>query len=244
LLETSGADDLRRRWYRATGLNLLFLEELESARSSLEEGLDLFEDDPGLLVALGATYEAEAWELRLLLRSLQAELIPVLVDLARVRAQQRHCWSDAAELYEKALVEDPEHAEAHLRLGAVELLRGRTERGLEKLQWVTERAREPDLVYLAHLFIGRERERAGDLDDALTSYRAALDADALGQAAYIATSHALRVSGRARAASDVLERGLATRRPELTRDSWWRYPRARLGGARELLTTLRGEVCP
>jgi len=243
LLERSGADDLQRRWYRTVGLNLLLLDEPGAARSYLEEGLELFGEDAALLVALGATYESEAWALRLELRSLQAELIPAMVDLARVRAQQRHCWSEAADLYEKALAREPEHAEARLRLGSVELLRGRSEQGLEMLQWVTEHAREPDLVYLAHLFIGREREGSADLDGALRSYRAALDANSLGQAAYVATSHALRVSGRPTAAAEVLERGLATRGPELIRDSWWRYPRARLGEARELLKTMRAEVC-
>ena len=243
LLEQSGAEDFQRRWYRAVGLECLFLEEPGAARSYLQEGLKLFEDSPALLVALGATYETEAWELRLALRWLEAELIPVQVDLARVRAGQRRLWSDAADLYEKVLARDPGHSEARLRLGRVELLRGRTEEGLEMLQWVAEHAPESDLAYLAHLFIGQEREQVGDLDGALASYRGALEADSRGQAAYVAASHALRMSGRPRAASEVLERGLATRRPELTPDSWWRYPRARLGGARELLTTMRAEAC-
>ena len=90
------------------------------------------------------------------------------------------------------------------------------------LRWVTVHAQDPDLVYLAHLFIGRELKRPGDLDGALASYRAALEIDPRGQAAYIATSHALRMRGRPTAAAEVLERGLATRRLELTRDSWWR----------------------
>ena len=106
-----------------------------------------------------------------------------------------------------------------------------------------ERAEEPDLLYLANLFIGREQKRSGALDAALASYRAALEVDPRGQAAYIATSHALRMSGRSTAAADVLERGLATRRLELTRDSWWRYPQARLGHALELLTRMSKEVC-
>jgi hypothetical protein len=111
------------------------------------------------------------------------------------------------------------------------------------LRSVAEHARETDLIYLAHLFIGRELKRSGDLDGALASYRSALETEPLGQAAYIATSHALRMSGRPTAAAGVLERGLATRRPELTRDSWWRYPRARLGHALELLTQMSREVC-
>ena len=40
------ANDLRRRWYRAVGLESLFLEEPEAARSYLKEGLELFGDDP------------------------------------------------------------------------------------------------------------------------------------------------------------------------------------------------------
>ncbi len=225
------------------GLNLLFGEQLGAARSYLEEGHELFEDDPGLLVALGAVYEAESWHLRLELRALEAELRPAMVNLAKVRGEQRHYWSRASDLYQQALDRDPEHSEARLRLGCVELMRGHTDEGLELLQWVTDHVREPDLVYLAHLFIGRELKRSGDLDGALASYRAALEIDPMGQAAYIATSHALRMSGRPTEAAEVLTGGLATRRPELTRDSWWRYPQARLGHALELLGPMRDEVC-
>jgi len=236
-------DDFRRRWYLTAGLRCLFRVDLGVARAYLEEGLELFEDDPSLLVALGASYEVEAWRQRLVVRALEAYGPAWALAQLRQKADQRRRWSEAGELYERALVQDPEHAEARLRLGRVELLRDRTDQGLAMLRWVTEHAKEPDLVYLAHLFIGRELKQSGDLDGALASYRGALDADSLGQAAYVATSHALRMSGKPAAAAEVLERGLATRRRELIRDSWWRYPEGRLDQASGLLVQLHDEVC-
>ena len=73
-------------------------------------------------------------------------------------------------------------------------------------------ARDTDLVYLAHLFAGQEQKRAGRLDAALASYRAALKADPSGQAASIATSHALHLRGDVEGAAEVMERGLAAPR--------------------------------
>jgi tetratricopeptide (TPR) repeat protein len=125
----------------------------------------------------------------------------------------------------------------------MELRLGHTERGISRLRWVTEQAPDPDLVYLAHLFVGRARERSGQLDAALASYRAALEIAPSGQAAYVATSQALYLSGSPAAAAEVLERGFARRRRAPERDSWWRYPESRLGKIPELLSQLREEAC-
>jgi tetratricopeptide (TPR) repeat protein len=240
LQENARDDAFRRQWHLAAGLGCLYRVDLPAARSHLEQGLELFDDDPALLMALGASYEVEEWRER--------DRNPGLEDAQRVhelrqKAGQSGLWTNAADLYEKALARNPDHPEAHLRLGRVELLRGHRDEGLARLRWVTEHVAEPDLLYLAHLFTGREQKRSGQLDAALASYRAALETNPRGQAAYVATSHALHLGGDPEAAAEVLERGLAARRHTLSRDSWWRYPEGRQGQLVELLTRLHGEVC-
>ena len=200
--------------------------------------------DPDLLVALGASYEVEEWRQRLAGRIPGSEGSQRTQQRREQRAERSRCWTEAADRFEQALARDPEHREAHLRLGRVQLLLGRTDPGLARLRWVTEHAAEPDLVYLAHLFTGREQKRSGQLDAALASYRAALEANPRGQAAYVATSQALHMSGNPAAAADVLQRGLAARRRTLSPDSWWLYPEGRPGQLVELLTRLHDEVCP
>jgi len=243
LQENVTNDTFRRRWYVVAGLGGVFRGDLALARSTLRQGLERFEGDPDLLVALGASYEVEEWRLRLGLRSPAAEGPSSTQKRTDQRAERSRCWTDAADRYEQALDRDPEHPEAHLRLGRVELLLGRTERGLAELRWVTAHAAEPDLISLANLFTGREQKRSGQPHAALASYRAALEADPSGQAAAVATSQALLMSGDPAAAADVLQRGLAARRRTPSGDGWSLYPEGRPGQLVGLLTRLHQEVC-
>jgi tetratricopeptide (TPR) repeat protein len=243
LLTHSGDKAFLRRWYLTVGLGCLFRVEPASARSYLRKGLEGAEDDPALLVALGASYEAEEWRQRLVAWS-SGHGGPTRARQEREwMAEQSRFRTEAAGLFEKALARDPRHPEAHLRLGRLELLLGRSEEGLTKLQWVTEHARELDLVYLAHLFLGRAHEEAGQLDAALASYRAALAVDPGGQAASVATSHALHARGELAAAAEILEQGLAARRRRRTPDAWWSYPEGRPGQLPALMAQLFEEAC-
>jgi hypothetical protein len=243
LQEQVGDDAFRRHWYLTAGLGSLYRTDPGPARSYLRKGVERFEDDPALLVALGVTYEVEEWRRELTIRAFVTERSHTTTERRRLSAERDRCGREAAALYEKALSHDPAHAEARLRLGRVELLLGHTDRGISRLRWVTEHAPDPDLVYLAHLFIGRARERSGQLDAALASYRAALDTNPSGQAASVATSQALYRSGLPAVAAEVLERGLARRRRAPERDSWWRYPEGRLGQVPDLLRQLHEEAC-
>lgn len=243
LLEQAGDDALRRRWYLTAGLACLQRDDLEHSRSYFEQGLELSEHDPALLVALGTSHELAAWRQRLEIRELGPDS-PLNAEARRWLTMEQHrSWTRAADLYGQALTHDPQHAEAHLRLGRVEALRGRTDHGLAMLRWVKEHSDEPDLVYLASLFTGREQMESGQVTAAVASFRAALDADPGGQAAYVAMSHALSVSGSSTAAAEVLERGMATRNRAPSLDSWWRYPEDRPGQVVALVNQLQHQVC-
>ncbi len=241
LQEQIDDEAFRRRWFLAAGLGSLHGSDLSTARSYLRSGLELFEDDPALLVALGASHEAEEERRRLEVQA-SGSAAPKRTR-EQLQSERVHLLRDAASLYEKALSQDPGRSEAHLRLGRVQLLLGRTDEGLARLQWVTEHAEEADLVYLAHLFIGRERMRSHDLEAALASYRAALQADPNGQAARVAASHALHLGGDPVAAGEVLEERFAGGRSMPTRDSWWSYPASRPPQILKLTRRLREEAC-
>jgi tetratricopeptide (TPR) repeat protein len=237
-------DAFRRRWCLAAGLVCLDRADLGPARSYFGRGLELFEGDPALLVALGASYEVEEWVQPIVVTpGRESGYRPLARDRVQLRGERAFFLAEATTQYEKALSLVPEQAEARLRLGRVQLLLGRTDEGLSNLQWVTENADEADLVYLAHLFVGRERKRAGDLDAALVSYRTALDANPKGQIAAVATSHAYYMSGNPVAAGEVLGQGLGGRGSLPVRDSWWHYPGSRVGQVPKLLRGLRREAC-
>ena len=236
-------DAFRRRWYLTAGLGCLYLLDFGSARSYLMRGLEQFEGDPALLVALGASHEAEARRRGLAARGAGSGRPSRVLDRAPEGTERLRSLQEAVDLYERALSDDPELPEAHLRLGRVQLLLGRPDEGLANLRWVTDHGRARDLVYLAHLFIGRESMQSGELDAALVSYRAAREADPRGQAAYVATSHALQLSGDPVAAAEVFEQGLAARRRTRASDAWWRYPEGRKGQLPALLKRLRQEAC-
>jgi hypothetical protein len=241
LQEQIDDDAFRRRWFLAAALGSLHGGDLRTARSYLTKGLEQFEDDPALLVALGASHEAEERRRRLEVRASGSGAPKRTRD--QVQSDRGRLLQEAADLYEKALSHDSGRSEAHLRLGRVQLLLGRSDEGLARLQWVTEHAEEADLVYLAHLFIGRERMRSNELEAALASYRAALQADARGQAALVAASHALRLRGDPIAAGELLEERLTGRRSMPAQDSWWDYPESRPPQILKLLRRLRAEAC-
>ena len=236
-------DAFRRMWYLTAGLGCLYLLDHDSARSLLTQGLERFDSEPALLVALGASHEADARRQALADGGAGSGRPSRMLDRAPEETERLRSLHQALDLYERALSADPEQPEAHLRLGRVQLLLGRTDEGLANLRWVTDSARDRDLVYLAHLFTGRERMQSGDIDGALAAYRAALVADPRGQAAYVATSQALYLSGDPVAAVEALEKGLAARLPTRASDGWWRYPEGRRGQLPALLNQLRQEAC-
>lgn len=233
----------RRRFSLTAGLGSLYLQEYEGARGFLEDGLERFDADPELLVALGASREAEARRRRTLPPQAEIERPSRMLDRAPEETERLRLLHEAAESYEAALSVDSGMGEAHLRLGRVQLLLNRPQEGLVHLRWVTRNSRERDLVYLAHLFIGGHQMESGEGEAALVSYRAALETDPGGQAASVATSSALHHAGDRAAAAEVLERGLATRRRTRASDAWWRYPEGRRGQLPRLLRRLRQEAC-
>jgi tetratricopeptide (TPR) repeat protein len=125
--------------------------------------------------------------------------------------------------FEDALRIEPKHTLARLRLGRVLWRLGQIDLAREQLQAALASATVGTQSYLAHLFLGRVRQDAGSLDEAVAEYRLAVELHPSALAAGVALSSALALQGDAGAARLALAQGMrgAGRRP--LRDPYWDY---------------------
>jgi tetratricopeptide (TPR) repeat protein len=129
--------------------------------------------------------------------------------------------------YEDAITNGAVRQEAHLRLGYVELLRGRTVEALMHFDQVGA----PDdrtLRYMLHLLRGKALTAAQRHDDAIESFRRAFDEVPYAQSATLALGAALVTRGRHNEAEDLISRMLTLPAPPF--DPWtihtmpeWRF---------------------
>ena len=139
-------------------------------------------------------------------------------DAARAR-------KDAEKAFRDALAVDPLTHEARLRLGKVLIDTNRAIEAEPLLAEVDAKAMTDRQRYLARLFLGRAAERSGRSEDAIRSYRRALEAWPYSQAARLALAHALEKSSGPGAAREVVGALLdPTLRPAQPSDPWFLYP--------------------
>jgi tetratricopeptide (TPR) repeat protein len=162
-------------------------KDLSVSLNQLKEADRRFPDDAEILLALGVTYETSA-----------------SVD------HDRGMLKNAEDYYRKAIKINSDLPEAHLRLGKVLLDRGgdRLEESKQELEWVVQKASDPYLLHLAHLFLGDLHKERGNLEAAIERYHAAVECEPRWQAAYILLSYALRAIGEWSSSRDVMERAL------------------------------------
>jgi len=124
-----------------------------------------------------------------------------------------------------AIVHDPAAHEARLRLGKLLLDLSRATEAEPLLAEVESTATDQRQRYLARLFRGRAAERLGRSEDAIRSYRSALEAWPSSQAARLALAHALEESSGPGASREIVGAMLeASRRTDGPSDPWFLYP--------------------
>jgi tetratricopeptide (TPR) repeat protein len=139
-------------------------------------------------------------------------------DAARAR-------KDAEKAFRDALAVDPLTHEARLRLGKLLLDMDRATEAEPLLAEVDARATTQRQRYLARLFLGRAAERGGRSEDAIRSYRRALEAWPGSQAARLGLAHALEKSSGPGASRELVGALLdTTARPDQPPDPWFLYP--------------------
>ena len=182
-----------------------------------------FPDEPRLLLARAVSVEMQLWPQR---RDEQGFVVP---DDVLLRILGR---------YEEAIRNDAVRQEAHVRLGYVELLRGRVNEALTHF----DRAGTPGdktLRYLLHLVRGQALLAGRKPDDAIASFRLAFEEVPYAQSATLALAAALVSRGQPNEASSLTSRMLSLPSPPL--DPWtiytvpeWRFWDARMEALRRV----------
>ncbi len=134
-------------------------------------------------------------------------------------------YTEAAKRYTEATASsDPDiQAEAWLRLGRVEVARGRAEEALPALDEAVKRTQDMVVRYLASLFRGQALERLGRKDEARGAYESALELAPGAHAATMALA-TLRFRNGERVEADQLVSSLMGRGQPAADPWWWYWP--------------------
>ena len=170
-----------------------------SAIPHLEKARALFPDDLALAIEAGSAYEVAGW--------LGSEKAVALAE----------------DTFRSVLEREPDHAEAHLRLGRVLELSGKPEQSIEELEKSLSLTDDVRLLLPGNLLLGDLYEERGDSTRAIRHFEAAVAADPLCQPAAMALGFALRRSGRPERARQIVESFFAEGAVPVERDGWWRY---------------------
>jgi tetratricopeptide (TPR) repeat protein len=229
-LDTNQRSSFERRWFFVMAYYYMRMLYSWETRPLLEAALAAFPDDVEFLLALGASSEAVGW----------------MQEDARLLA-------DAEIQYRRILELEPDHLEAHLRLGRVLKLQGRSKEAVPELAGCIDRCREPKLQLTGLLTLGDIHKEQGEFAEAIRYYRAAQAVNPEGQSAVIALGYALHRSGDVAGSFELIHgffgqgaKGGRVGGPvRLERqDMWWQYI---LGGSDRfdpLLRELRSEIQP
>jgi tetratricopeptide (TPR) repeat protein len=234
--------DFARRFFVALAHRSQWDACLADAERWAREGLELFPRDAELLLAAGSALEEHAT---------LSSGGPTVATLAmsfphprttRVAGVDRDAqYRQARDFLAEAVAADGGLILAKVRLGRVRWRLGERDAARAVLADAASRSADPQLVYLAHLFLGQVHEDSGRLEPAVEQYRLALSLAPTAQAAAVALAHALGRAGKAEEAREVLGRALAHagRRPR--RDPYWDYLMNNALHVQDRLAALRRE---
>jgi tetratricopeptide (TPR) repeat protein len=185
----------------------------------LRESLKMFPDDLDIRLAVGSVYETLGW------KGVEETL------------------GKAEKLYRGVIEADPLSVEAHLRLGRVLQLQNRGREAVQELRWSLERTDDPQLLLVAHIILGEIFHQRGEDDEAIRSYRAALEVDPRCSVAAVALSQTFHRAGDSKSSREVIVDFLtAPGRSGGGPDLWWRYMRGCKERATSALSEMREEL--
>ncbi len=238
--DDSGA--FARRFFLALAHRCQWDACLPEAQRWAREGLKLFPRDAEMLLAAGSALEESTtiWN-----GSPTVERPGMSArerEGARAAAVERAGrYRQAQSLFEQAIAADDGLTLAKLHLGRVQWRLGELEAAQKTLEQLIDRATDPEAAHLARLFLGRVHEDAGRLAPAVEQYRLALSLSPGAQAAGVALSYALRLTGEAAESREVLRRALAYAGRRAHREAYWDYLVDAAVDVEEQLAALREE---
>lgn len=149
----------------------------------------------------------------------------------------------ATSYFRRAVKADPQLWEARLRLGRILSVAGKTREGSVELRAALVGSQDPQLRYLAHLFLGDSLDKAGRGQEAVAHFRSAVEIAPSAGSGAIALSRALFVAGDAAAARSALNPYLARDVGTDVTDPWLSYSLGvPIDGAERALERLRAAV--
>jgi tetratricopeptide (TPR) repeat protein len=192
------------------------------SREFFDEALELFPEDPEVLLALGSIFEA----------------------VGRLE-EDKGKLEKAAEFYRQCVAADSDLVEGHLRLGAIRLALGDGKEAKKELEWVLSNGDDPYLVYLAQIFLGDYHKKNKRWHEATLAYESAAKTRPEWQVACLSLSHALQRSGNRSRAGEIMKRCLALPAESAEyEDGWWRYHLGQSHRVEAMLERWRKEVEP
>jgi tetratricopeptide (TPR) repeat protein len=213
-------DSLRSRWFLTIGYYFHSNRRFLDAVPFLLDASRLSPKDVKVRLALGSALESAA-------------VTRGFADLLEQAEKQ----------YRRVLKEDPDNSEAHLRLGHVLKLQGRSKESIRELNQALSIVDQPDQALVANLILGDIYRTNGDNGGAIASYRTALGIEPDCQVAATALGHALHRAGDLEGSREVMRTLLERKRASRAyADAWWRYM---LGHSHEfdlMLARMRQEV--
>ena len=230
--DDAGPGSIRRRWYAAASLLVAGHAAPLRALEYFESAVDAVPRDAPLLTAAGWFAER-----------LSEGAAPSGSSLRQSQVVRRRHQRSAERYLARALDIDPRAEEAALRLARVETLMGRDARAGGRLTALLARdTLAPFTAYLARLFLGDIRARAGDVRDAERLYREAIALDPVAQSARVALAQLLYSAGDSTAAAEVVEPLASRAAARGGNDPWSDYQLAYPAVGGLLLDDLRDEV--
>jgi tetratricopeptide (TPR) repeat protein len=224
-----------RNWYLSVAAFLQGQMKVGRARVYLAEGKRMFPRDAELLLLDGAGHE--------MLTDLTVATIQIYDSAGRPSSTEEvnvdKELRQAAEMLSAAVAADPGLLEARLRLGRVLYKRGDLAGAARELEAARESTKQPEIKYLATVFLGLLCAGRGELDRAASLYREAIAVVPDGQAAYIGLSEVEYLTGRVDQAAAVMSQLLAR---VLKDDPLWLYQSGGWWQLEARFTALREEI--
>lgn len=216
--------DFARRFFLGMALRCQWDFCLEHAQRWAQDGLKLFPRDAALLFVVASVLEESAT----LADTKTMDGVAGLPQRRRDEVQRGVAarvqrFQEARGYFERALLADGNLSLARVRLGRVLWRLGQSEAARATLEQAVKQAADGDVLYLAHLFLGRVHEDAGRVEQAAAEYRLALALDPRAQTAAVALSQTLRSLGEEEESRQLLSQALAHARRGSGGDAYWDY---------------------
>jgi hypothetical protein len=230
-----GTDAGARLWYRAVSAYLLRASRLAEAYAHLQRARRVFADDPSVL--LDSAYLHQIFSPP----AIQAAAAQLRAGGANVSVDSRRAELERAErFFRQALAVAPDDAGARLRFGHTLGALGRHEEAAAELRAALGAALDEPQRYLAELFLGREEQALGRLDEARQRYENAAALYPRAQSPRLASSQLARQSGDRAGALEALH-GVTVLPPfsAVRYDPWWDYYKVHAQDAGDLMARMR-----